>query len=81
MNDTPNYVYQKEGCPFAAKATELLDRQRVPYRLHVFADATEEQLFKEEHGVDTTPQVFIDGQRIGGYTELAEHFGEQPEPV
>ncbi|SDS78012.1 Glutaredoxin [Halopseudomonas litoralis] len=79
MNDTPNYVYQKEGCPFAAKATELLDRQRVPYRLHVFADATEEQLFKDEHDVDTTPQVFIDGQRIGGYTELAAHFGEQPE--
>lgn len=81
MNDTSNYIYQKEGCPFATKAIELLDKHRVPYRIHVFADATEERLFKEEHNVDTTPQVFIDNQRIGGYTELAEHFGEQPKSV
>jgi hypothetical protein len=31
----------------------------------------------EEHGVDTTPQTFIDGERIGGYNELREHFGEE----
>ncbi|EZQ20338.1 hypothetical protein DHB74_04530 [Pseudomonas sp. G11-1] len=79
MNDTQNYVYQKEGCPFADKATALLDKHRVPYRVHVFADATEEQLFKEEQGVDTTPQIFLDSQRIGGYDELVAHFGEQPE--
>ncbi|HIZ52118.1 MAG TPA: glutaredoxin [Candidatus Pseudomonas excrementavium] len=79
MNDTQNYIYQKEGCPFAAKATALLDKHRIPYRVHVFADATEERLFKEEQGVDTTPQVFLDSQRIGGYDELAAHFGEQPE--
>ena len=35
--------------------------------------------FKDEHGVTTTPQVFLKGRRIGGYDELASHFGEQPE--
>ena len=79
MNDTQNYIYQKEGCPFAAKATALLDKHRIPYRVHVFADATEERLFKEERGGDTTPQVVNDRQRTGGYGELAAHFGEQPE--
>jgi len=76
-----NYLYQKDGCPFAAKASQLLDRHGISYRVHVFADQTEEQMFKEEQGVSTTPQVFLDGQRIGGYEELAAHFGEQPEPV
>ena len=72
MNDTQNYIYQKEGCPFAAKATALLDKHRIPYRVHVFADATEERLFKEEQGVDTTPQVFLDSR--GELQLLAPEF-------
>ena len=78
MNDVQNHLYQKDGCPFAAKAIQLLDRHHITYRVHVFADQTEEDLFKDEHGVTTTPQVFLDGQRIGGYDELASHLGEQP---
>lgn len=31
--------------------------------------------FKAEHGVETTPQVFIDGERIGGYEDLQRHLG------
>ncbi|HUH37668.1 MAG TPA: MauE/DoxX family redox-associated membrane protein, partial [Spongiibacteraceae bacterium] len=30
-----------------------------------------------KHGVDTTPQTFIDGTRIGGYDDLLAYFGEQ----
>jgi len=30
--------------------------------------------FKTEHGVDTTPQVFVDGKRIGGSDELADYL-------
>ncbi len=62
MNDTQNHIYQKDGCPFAAKAIELLDRHGITYRVHVFSDQTEEDLFKEEHGVTTTPQIFLDGR-------------------
>lgn len=74
MSDTQNHIYHKDGCPFAAKAIKLLDRHNIPYRVHVFSDQTEEDLFKEEHGVTTTPQIFLDGQRIGGYDELVTHF-------
>ena len=31
--------------------------------------------FKAEHGVKSTPQTFIDGQRIGGYDDLRRFFG------
>jgi glutaredoxin len=30
--------------------------------------------FESEVGVDTTPQVFIDGERIGGSEELAAYL-------
>jgi hypothetical protein len=32
--------------------------------------------FKVEHGVATTPQIFIDGTRIGGFDDLSKHFGK-----
>ena len=31
--------------------------------------------FKAAHGVKTTPQVFIDSERVGGYDDLRRHFG------
>ena len=29
----------------------------------------------EKEGVETTPQTFIDGERIGGFDDLRVHFG------
>ena len=31
--------------------------------------------FKVEHGIDTTPQTFIGGRRVGGYDDLRRFFG------
>ena len=31
--------------------------------------------FKKEHGIETTPQVFINGRRVGGYDDLRKFFG------
>ena len=35
----------------------------------------ETDAFKEKHGVKTTPQTFIDGERIGGHDDLRRYFG------
>lgn len=42
----------------------------------------ETDAFKEKHQVETTPQTLINGDRIGGYDDVREHFGKsrsQPE--
>lgn len=62
-------------CPYGLKARDLLRRRgyRVddrPLRTRAATDA-----FKAEHAVATTPQAFIDGERIGGYDDLRRHFG------
>lgn len=31
--------------------------------------------FKAAHTVETTPIAFIDGNQIGGYSDLKKHFG------
>lgn len=66
-------------CPFGLKARGLLERrdfelEDVPLRSREETDA-----FQRQHDVDTTPQVFLDGERIGGYEALREHLGLGPE--
>ena len=37
----------------------------------------ETDAFKAKHDVATTPQTFIDGERIGGHDDLRRHLGLQ----
>ncbi|GAB3510084.1 glutaredoxin family protein [Pseudoxanthomonas daejeonensis] len=69
-------VMEQHVCPYGLKARDLLRRQgfEVDDRWLTTREATD--AFKAEHGVKTTPQVFIDGERIGGYDDLRRHFGK-----
>jgi len=69
-----NIIHRKESCPWGAKAVDLLDKKHIPYEDHVFTSKEEENSFKEKYHVKTTPQVFIDGHRVGGYEELANEL-------
>ena len=40
----------------------------------VLGTRDEVDAFKAEQGVSTTPQIFIDGQRIGGSDDLERHL-------
>lgn len=57
-------------CPYGVKALELLKRNGYEVEEHLLTSREETDAFKEEQGVDTTPQVFIGGERVGGYDEL-----------
>jgi len=69
-------VMDKHVCPYGLKAKDLLRRQgfTVEDKWLTTREATE--AFKAEHGVKTTPQTFISGERIGGYDDLRRHFGK-----
>lgn len=62
-------------CPFGLKSKDLLERKGYDVEDHHLKTREETEVFKEKHDVDTTPQTFIAGERIGGYDELKEHFG------
>ncbi|ALS98854.1 MauE/DoxX family redox-associated membrane protein [Lacimicrobium alkaliphilum] len=74
-----NILYRKAQCGAADKAESLLEEQDVEFEVETFADKQEEQAFRQEHDVATTPQFFLKGKRIGGYSELAEYYGEEEE--
>jgi glutaredoxin len=59
----------RPGCPYSARALRLLRTLTIPHRLI-------------EPAAGSVPQVFIDGQLIGGYDALAElHVHGELEPL
>ena len=61
-------------CPFGVRAKELLEEHGFAIDDHILRSREEVDAFKDEHGVETTPQVFIDGERIGGSAELEDYL-------
>jgi glutaredoxin len=69
-------VMDKHLCPFGLKSRDLLQREGFSVEDHWLTTHAETEAFKAEHNVETTPQTFIGGQRIGGYDDLRRHFGK-----
>jgi glutaredoxin len=67
-------------CPYGLKSKDLLERQGFRVEDHHLETSEETEAFKTKHGVETTPQTFIDGERIGGYDDLRAHFGQEVRP-
>ena len=66
---TPDHI-----CPFGLKSKDLLERKGYKVEDHHLSNRSETDAFKEKHSVKTTPQTFIDNERIGGYDDLREYF-------
>ncbi len=69
-------VMKDHVCPYGLKAKDLLEREGYAVDDNWLETADETDAFKHKHGVDTTPQVFIGGERIGGYDALRKYFGQ-----
>ena len=62
-------------CPYGLKARALLRAQGFTVEDHPLRSRAETDRFKADHHVATTPQIFIGGERIGGYDALRAHLG------
>lgn len=70
-------VTEDHICPFGLKSRDLLIRQGYRVEDHHFETKDEAEEFRRKHDVETTPQAFIDGERIGGHDALRAHFGKE----
>lgn len=61
-------------CPFGLLAKRMLEDGGIEFDDRLLTSREEVDAFQAEHGVDTTPQVFVDGDRIGGSEELAAYL-------
>ena len=65
-------IYTGPLCAFCNFAKALLDRKGISYKEIFIGDDTNkmEEMIKKSNGMRTVPQIFIDGQHIGGNDQL-----------
>lgn len=64
-------IYSSLSCPFCVMAKQLLDRKGVAYtEIRVDLDPTKRQEMMKKSRQRTVPQIFINDESIGGYTDL-----------
>ena len=61
-------------CPYGLRAKELLENAGFTIDEHLLTTREEVDAFQAKQGVSTTPQTFIDGERIGGSEDLEEYL-------
>ena len=72
---TTAIVWSKLNCPFCVQAKALLEMKGIKYEeRNVQEDWTKEQLLEAVPTARTLPQIFLDDNYIGGFTELKKHF-------
>ena len=72
-------IYTTPWCGYCARAKSLLERKGAAYQeTDVMEDAVKRAEMRERSKRTTVPQIFINGQHIGGSDELAalEHAGK-----
>jgi|GEM_PF-270697 len=65
-------IYTTTTCPFSHKAQRFLDKEGVSYQNYDVTGSPDlrKKLVIKAEGRKTVPQIFINGQPIGGYTDL-----------
>ena len=66
-------IYTSLWCPYCARAKALLDKKGVPYVEHSAEAGSKarEEAKQRSGGRTSVPQIFINGQPIGGSDDLA----------
>jgi len=66
-------VYTKSGCPNCVTAKRLLDSKGIGYNevdVEIWPDFVRKSFMREYPEARQMPQIFIEGQRVGGLAGL-----------
>jgi glutaredoxin 3 len=69
-------ILPEHTCPFGVRAKALLEQHGLTVDDRILRSRAEVDAFEAEHQVETTPQIFIGGQRIGGCDDLEAYLME-----
>ena len=69
-------VWSRYHCPYCDQAKALLKMKGIEFEEKKIGDGyTKEDLLEAVPTARTVPQIFLDEQLIGGFTELKKHLG------
>ena len=70
-------VWSKPACPFCVKAKNLLNNKGIEYEEKNIAEGHKiEDLLALVPNARTMPQIWLDGEHLGGYFELEKKLAE-----
>ena len=73
-----NIVYSKPLCPYCDMAKALLKQKSIVFEEKIVGvDLTREQLLEAVPNAKTVPQIFLNGELIGGYEQLKSKLDSQ----
>lgn len=81
-------IYTKDHCPYCTRAKRLMEARGIAYDELIISvngrDArelkanqgwtTREELLERAPAARTVPQIWLDGEHVGGYDDLAKRF-------
>ena len=68
-------VWSKDNCPYCVQAKALLTQKNIQFEERKIGDGwTKEQLLEAVPNARTVPQIFLDGELVGGFTDLRAKF-------
>lgn len=68
-------VWSKDQCTYCVQAKALLDARGIEYEeRNIMQDWTREQLLEVVPTARTLPQIFLDNEYVGGFTELRQRL-------
>jgi len=71
-------VWSKYHCPYCDQAKALLTQKGIGFEERKIGDGySKEDLLEAVPTARTVPQIFLDEQLIGGFTELKKYFETQ----
>ena len=69
-------VLPDHTCPFGVRAKQLLEQAGFAVDDRILSSREEVDRFQDEQEVDTTPQVFIGDERVGGCDDLERYLAQ-----
>ena len=68
-------VWSKDHCPYCVQAKTLLEQKGIEYEEKKIGEGySKEDLLEAVPTARTVPQIFLDGELVGGFTELRAKF-------
>jgi glutaredoxin 3 len=72
---TTAIIWSRDNCPYCVNAKALLEQKGIEYEERKIGDGyTKEDLLEVVPDARTVPQIFLDGELVGGFTELRAKF-------
>jgi glutaredoxin 3 len=68
-------IWSKDSCKYCVQAKRLLEQKGIEFEERKIGEGwTKEQLLEAVPNAKTVPQIFLDNELVGGFTELRAKF-------